>query len=75
LALADPGMGGPGGRPPSYWPKVGAGRGCAKLSASEAGASYPGNSFKDGMAVYKTMIVYLLCTNAFHRFNMLFVLI
>jgi len=26
-------------------------------------------------AVYNTMIVYLLCTNAFHRFNMLFALI
>jgi len=29
---------------PPHWPKVRAGRGCVKQSASDTGASYPGNS-------------------------------
>jgi len=37
-ALADPGMGQPGGLP--QWPKVGTGHGCVKQSASDTGRVY-----------------------------------
>jgi len=38
--VADPAMGGSGGRPLPHWPKLRAVRGCAKQSASDTRASF-----------------------------------